>query len=226
MTYLINQARLEQKSLCITLIDLKNAFGEVNHNLIQTVLKYHNIPDEICEIVKNLYINFHLAIIIKDFVCDFVKVNKGVLQGDCFSPLCFNMIINTFIQSIQEEQYTTFGFRIDTGLKPRNWFQFADDAAAVTCLESENQTLLNVFNRWCNWAEMIVRIDKCHSFAIKKKGSRAIQYKPKLYLNNLLISAVEIDDSFTYLGRHFDFKMSNDMHKKELLDTISDHLSE
>ena len=197
----------------------------MNHNLIQSVLKYHNIPDEICDIVNNLYSDFHLAIITNEFVCDFIKVRKGVLQGDCFSPLCFNMIINTFIQSIQEEQYTIFGFKINNGFTPRNWFQFADDAAAIICLESENQLLLNVFNRWCKWADMVIRVDKCHSFGIQKKGSRFIQYKPKLYLSNLLISAVELSDSFTYLGRHFDFKMRNNKHKQQLLETVNEHLS-
>ena len=31
---------------CITLIDARSAFGEVNDNLIQSVLRCHNIPDE------------------------------------------------------------------------------------------------------------------------------------------------------------------------------------
>ena len=35
----INTARIKQKSLVITLLDLKNAFGEVHHNLIPSVLK-------------------------------------------------------------------------------------------------------------------------------------------------------------------------------------------
>ena len=39
--------------------------------------------------------------------------------------------------------------------------QFADDAAAVSSLESENQILLNAFSRWCNWANMIIRVNKC-----------------------------------------------------------------
>ena len=47
MAYIINQARTKQRSLVITLLDLKNAFGEINHNLINSVLGYHHIPDYI-----------------------------------------------------------------------------------------------------------------------------------------------------------------------------------
>jgi hypothetical protein len=47
MTNIINQARIKQRSVVITLLDLKNAFGEVHHNLIQSVLDYHHIPEQI-----------------------------------------------------------------------------------------------------------------------------------------------------------------------------------
>ena len=39
MANVINTARIKQKSLVITLLDLKNAFGEVHHNLIPSVFK-------------------------------------------------------------------------------------------------------------------------------------------------------------------------------------------
>ena len=44
VAHIINKARLKQCSVVITLLDLKNAFGEVHHNLIRCVLDYHHIP--------------------------------------------------------------------------------------------------------------------------------------------------------------------------------------
>ena len=44
MAQVINKARIKQRSLVITLLDLKNAFGKVHHNLIPNVLSYHHIP--------------------------------------------------------------------------------------------------------------------------------------------------------------------------------------
>ena len=43
MAHIINRARSRQRSLVITLLDLKNAFGEVHHNLIGKVLRYPNM---------------------------------------------------------------------------------------------------------------------------------------------------------------------------------------
>ena len=44
MAHIINKARIKQRSAVITLIDLKNAFGEVYHNLISEVLCCHHVP--------------------------------------------------------------------------------------------------------------------------------------------------------------------------------------
>ena len=69
---------------------------------------------------------------------------------------------------------------------------------------------------------MIVRVDKCHSFGLCKKGTMTVQYLPKLYINNILIPPVKVDEQFTYLGRHFDFKMTDSTHKENLLNVIND----
>ena len=137
MANIINNARIKQRSLVITQLDLKNAFGEVHHNLIQSVLDYHHIPEHVKNIVKSLYTNFHVSIITSKFRTPFIPVGRGVLQGDCLSPLLFNMVFNTFIQHIKNDKYNQFGFSFKL-LNPIHWFQFADDAVVITSQEQEN----------------------------------------------------------------------------------------
>ena len=105
MAYIINQARIKQRSLLITLLDLKNAVGEINPNLIHCVLGYHHIPDHIKILIKSLYTNFKTSIITSSFNTLFITVGWGVLQGDCLSPLLFNLCFNTFLQHIKSDQY-------------------------------------------------------------------------------------------------------------------------
>ena len=224
MSHIINQAKLKQRSVTITLIDLRNAFGEVDHNLIKHVMKYHHIPDDVCEHVVRLYSRFYTAVTTERYTTDFIRIEKGVLQGDCLSPLIFNILMNTFIQYIKGEEFSQFGYRWQKYILPKHWLQFADDAAAVTGLESENQILLNAFNRWCTWSGMPIRVDKCHSFGIRKVGASAQQVKPKLFLCNQLIRPQEINEPFEYLGRSFDFKMSNEEHKKRLKKNICEYM--
>jgi len=62
----INNTRTKQRSLFITLLDLKTAFGEVHHYLVQEVLSYHHIPKHAKTItvslnwLSNVYINLDI----------------------------------------------------------------------------------------------------------------------------------------------------------------------
>ena len=134
------------------------------------------------------------------------------------------MIINTFIQSLKQEKYQTFGARVLEGFGPRNWFQFVDDAAATTSLESENQLLVNLFSRWCNWADMLIRPDKCHTFGMRKYNTKSIQYSPKVCINNVLVKSLKKEESFLYLGRYFDFNVSDQEHKNELTSKLKEYM--
>ena len=112
MVHVINKARVKQRSLVITLLDLKNAFGEVHHIFVPKVLKYHHIRLHIQTISGNLYSNFHTSIITKSFKTPCIKVGRGHLQGDCLHPLTFNLCFNTFIRYISDTKFTQFGFYI------------------------------------------------------------------------------------------------------------------
>ena len=229
MAYIIDKARIKQRSVVITLLDLKNAFGEVHHRLIKEVLAHHHIPLETQNLISSLYDNFFTSIITDEFVTPAIPVNRGVLQGDCLSPLLFNMCFNTFIQFIRQEKYKQLGFSThdenDRLFNPTHWFQFADDAAVVTTDERENQLLLNCFTKWCQWSNMIIRVDKCITFGIKKFSSRSSQFQLKLFINSELVPVVKPDESFKYLGRYFNFNMDNHEHKSQLESLLSDLLN-
>ena len=78
MSNIINKARIKQRSLLITLLDLQNAFGEVHHNLIQSVLDYHLIPEQIKSAIKCLYTDFKTSIITSEFRTPFITVGRDV----------------------------------------------------------------------------------------------------------------------------------------------------
>ena len=68
---------------------------------------------------------------------------------------------------------------------------------------------------------MIIRVDKCIMFGIKKTATKAIQYHPKRPINNKKIPNVNNGDSFKYLGRYFDFGKTNTMHKATLNELLN-----
>ena len=175
-------------------------------------------------IISELHSGFSTSVATKTFVTSPLQVENGVLQGDCLSPLLFNMLFNTFIQTLtKSNEFDQLNYRYDSIIQPRNWFQFADDAAAVTSSEYENQILLNMFTRWCNWSGMT--IDKCKTFGIKKTVTRSVQFKPKLFVVREQVPTVDMDNKgFKYLGHWYNFEMDNTKHKANILQLTNDIL--
>ena len=104
------------------------------------MLQFHHIPREMQNIISEFYSGFSTSIATKKFVTSPLQVEKGVLQGDCLSPLLFNMLFNTLTKS---KEFDQLNYRYDNIIQTRSWFEFADDAAAVTSSEYENQLSLN-----------------------------------------------------------------------------------
>ena len=121
--------------------------GEVDHKLLLKVFEYHHIPDIIKLLIIDYYKNYTITIGTDTYITDPLVVGKGVLQGDCLSPLLFSMVINTLIKTIDEEMNRCMGYNLCNSLEPRNWFPFTDDSALVTSTEQDNQLLLNLFTK-------------------------------------------------------------------------------
>ena len=83
MAYLINKARVKQSSAIITLLDLKNAFGEVHRNLVKSILAYHHVPEATQSLVTSLYTDFHSNIISDSVSTPDIPFKRGGLQRDC-----------------------------------------------------------------------------------------------------------------------------------------------
>ena len=49
--------------------------------------------------------------------------------------------------------------------------------------------------------------NKC--FGIKRNGKQSSQFKPYLKVNNEIIPAVKLNDSFVYLGKEFSFELTS-----------------
>ena len=100
---MINNARIKQRGCVITLLDLKNAFSEVNCNLLVETLKIHHVLDNIITLITSLYRDYTISIITDTVMTSPIKLQRGVLQGDSLSPLLFNLIVNTLINTIKSE---------------------------------------------------------------------------------------------------------------------------
>ena len=86
LAYIIRHAKRKQKALVVTLLDLKNAFGEVSHSLIATVLQFHHIPREMQNIISELYSGFSKSIATKTLLPPLYKSKKEFFKVTVLVP--------------------------------------------------------------------------------------------------------------------------------------------
>ena len=86
LAYIIRHAKRKQKTLVVTLLDLKNAFGEVSHSLIPTVLQFHHIPREMQNILVNFFVVFQHQLPSKHLLPPLYKLKKEFFKVTVLVP--------------------------------------------------------------------------------------------------------------------------------------------
>ena len=76
LTNILKHAKNKQQQQVITLFDLKNALGEVDHNLIKKLLKYYHNPAIIISLINSLYSDHFISIIAKDFIINPIQLRS------------------------------------------------------------------------------------------------------------------------------------------------------
>ena len=88
--WIIEKARVFQKSISFCFIDYIKAFGCVDHNKLWKILKEMEIPDHLTCLLRNLYAGQEATVRTGLGTTDF-QIGKGVRQGCILSPCLFNL---------------------------------------------------------------------------------------------------------------------------------------
>ena len=86
MASIIDKARINQRSVVITLMDMKNAFGDVQHNLIKEVLILHYVPSDIQTLIFSFYENFKASITTDSFTTPAIPLVGVSFKGTASAP--------------------------------------------------------------------------------------------------------------------------------------------
>ena len=133
-------ARAHKRSICISWLDLKNAFGSVRHSLIIFALQYYGFPEHFIQLVRSYYDHLSLAVAVPGILstsASAIHFALGVFQGCTLSPTLFNIIVQLALDSI-EMKHCGYQFSSD----PETVLQssaYADDIQLVTSLAEQNQ---------------------------------------------------------------------------------------
>src|SRR5206468_7966420 len=101
LDFLMRDAKKTHRGYFAVLLDLRNAFGEIHHNLIRSNLRYHHVPEAFIRVFNSIYSDFEVTVSSRGQLTGTILVRRGVLQGDPCSPLLFNLCFNSLMRLLE-----------------------------------------------------------------------------------------------------------------------------
>ena len=179
----------EKKKLFVCFVDFKKAFDLVWHDGLFNKLLNLGIGGNFYHTLKNMYQSNKVRVKTIEGLSHCIKTGKGVRQGDCLSPLLFNLFINDLPNVF-----------LNTNSKPPILDKmtipallYADDLIIISESAEGLQHSLHLLHEYCNKWELRVNLKKTNAMQIGKGKSLSKQYK----FGNEEINTVS---TYKYLG--------------------------
>ena len=99
--YYLDEARTSSSTICVTLLDLSNAFGSVPLSLVLGSLERLGIGEDMLEILRDLMTNTSTTIVTTNGLTEELLVGQGVRQGCPLSGFLFNTATKSLLQAIK-----------------------------------------------------------------------------------------------------------------------------
>ena len=141
--------------LYVCFVNFRKAKDSVWRQALMFKLLSQNVSEIFFKIVMAMYINNNICVKINCQRTSFLMSNVGVLQGDSFSPLVFNLNISDLkpFLGVDDDTPKLVNSRI-------NCLIYADDLILMSRSESGFLVLLNRLGEYCRKWQMEVNIEK------------------------------------------------------------------
>ena len=140
LTEALRDAREHQRSICISWLDLRNAFGSVRHSLVQFALRHYHFPEFISSLIRSYYDFLRIVVDVPTcFRTKPIHFAIGVFQGCTLSPVLFNIVIQLALDILEQRMHQSFAYQLacNPRITPLT-SAYADDIQLVSKLPEEN----------------------------------------------------------------------------------------
>ena len=129
LSSIMAEAHSDHKSVAVCWLVLANAYGSINHALINFSLCHYHSPPQFLAAVQALYTGLNAKVITADWEPPVISIQKGVYQGDPLSVVIFNTVMNMLLDTISLR--SDLGYQFSNSCRQVNTLQFADDTCLV-----------------------------------------------------------------------------------------------
>jgi hypothetical protein len=202
---------LKKLDLIMMFLDVKNAYGSLNHEFIKFVMKQYNVPRELYEYIVNFYTNLKVRIVSNGETSDYFPMERGILQGDHLSNIIFIMCIGYILNIINEK------FKHKKPTNTKNIFScFVDDILTYAVDKITCKSIVDDFVRLNRLLKTGFEINFDKSYILLVGNKFRSQLKDGLEVNvgrnqTRKIRLLEFNEIIKYLGSYVDASSEYDV---------------
>jgi hypothetical protein len=191
---LINKYCTKKKEKLYTcFVDFRKAFDSVwREGLLFKLLKL-GIGGNFYWLLKHMYHNTNTCIKLNTGLSDTFKTNLGIRQGDCLSPILFNLFINDLGNLFNNETEPPF-----MGNIPVNYLLYADDLVLISKSKEGLQKCLDKLYNYASTWNLEINTKKTNVVIFNKLR------KKEKHLFHLGDTQIKTTNDYPYLGIMFE----------------------
>ena len=164
---IMDQVKLDGKSLLLFAADFEKAFDSIEQNFIFAVLKHFNFGDIFIKWIR-LLLNDNLSCIVNNGTAtNFFKVGRGTKQGDPISPYLFILVIEIMATMMRKSEeikgYQTKTTQVKLEI-------FADDTTFFLQDENSFRRVLENLDMFYKYSSLRINVKKSEVGWLGKKG--------------------------------------------------------
>ena len=215
LTGMIQEAKNQQKNLVMCWIDLANAYGSVRHDLIQLALRHYHLPESFISLIKSMYSNLSAMVVSKSWCTESFPLQIGIFQGDPLSVVIFNLVMNLYVEFIQEH-YHQLGYCFSGSSHVVPLLQYADDSCLTANCVDNCQIMCKATDKWLLWANMTAKVPKCRVLEIKRGK---VEHNTQLLLNGIPVPHIQ-EDPLKFLGLPISNSLDDLQHRNSVKEKL------
>ena len=193
----IKTAKASSSSVYIAFLDVRKAFDSVSHESLLLAAQRAGCPSPLLAYIRHIYANGRTKLKVGGKLSAPISVAQGVKQGDPLSCILFNLVVDWGLDALDKK----IGFKI--GEQLLSHLAFADDVVLMSETQAGLQRQIDAFSGHLAKSGLIMNAGKCATMsivAVKAKRSWYCNQESSLRLGGVLISALNVNEAYKYLG--------------------------